>query len=404
MRSPCLDQTSPAELFSVGRSSFEYVDIPRTTTFLASVSQAPRWSSPWTLGEGFLGPIVAPREASATAVRLNMQDPWPTGPAQAGVVSLDAWNDFPRGPPNMGSSPRQRSGFIRDVYNTPALFVAQSPSVAQAYTPLSPSLPFIAPDAPERTKHLAARTARRKRLFRARRWANSQAAWLVLYFTLNLCLTLYNKGVLVRFPYPYTLTSVHALFGSIGGHMLKKRGAYKPARLTSKGYAVLVAFSVLYSANIAVSNLSLQLVTIPVSLQEFLPHPFVPPRCGDTHGMYMLTRATVSSGRTRRNTYIHHTPFNVDPRRPVQQCEDGHLVNGHARSCPGVSRAFSIISTNCIHPFESEHMAITTSRLSASFSLSLGRSLPHSRQSTPASCNLRCPHRTRLDYRSFRHA
>ncbi|KAM5536823.1 hypothetical protein V8D89_009541 [Ganoderma adspersum] len=163
----------------------------------------------------------------------------------------------------MGSSPRQRSGFLRDVTDTPAFFVAQSPSIAQADTPLSPSLPFIAPDAPERIKHLAARTARKKRLLRARRWANSQAAWLVFYFTLNLCLTLYNKGVLVRFPYPYTLTSVHALFGSIGGHILKERGAYKPARLTSKGYAVLVAFSVLYSANIAVSNLSLQLVTIP---------------------------------------------------------------------------------------------------------------------------------------------
>ncbi|KAI1792421.1 TPT-domain-containing protein [Ganoderma leucocontextum] len=163
----------------------------------------------------------------------------------------------------MGSSPRQRSGFLRDVTNTPAFFLAQSPSIAQANAPISPSLPFVAPDAPELSKRLVARTAKKKRLFRSHRWADSQAVWIGLYFTLNLCLTLYNKGVLVRFPYPYTLTAVHAMFGSIGGHMLKERGAYTPARLTTEGYAVLAAFSVLYSANIAISNLSLQLVTIP---------------------------------------------------------------------------------------------------------------------------------------------
>ncbi|KAI8990737.1 triose-phosphate transporter family-domain-containing protein [Trametes punicea] len=38
---------------------------------------------------------------------------------------------------------------------------------------------------------------------------------------------------------------------------------YRPARLDAKSYAVLAAFSVLYSVNIAVSNLSLHLVTIP---------------------------------------------------------------------------------------------------------------------------------------------
>ncbi len=173
----------------------------------------------------------------------------------------------------MGSSPRQRPGFLRDVTDTPVFLLAQSPSIAQTDAPVSPSLPFIAPDASEPSKRLVARAARKKPLFFARPWTNSQAVWLALYFTLNLCLTLYNKGVLVRFPYPYTLTAVHALFGSIGGHILKERGAYKPSRLTPKGYAVLAAFSVLYSANIATSNLSLQLVTIPVSVQEFSPHP-----------------------------------------------------------------------------------------------------------------------------------
>ncbi|KAJ8521486.1 hypothetical protein ONZ45_g1807 [Pleurotus djamor] len=43
---------------------------------------------------------------------------------------------------------------------------------------------------------------------------------LCLYFTLNLLLTLYNKLVLVRFPFPYTLTALHALSGTCGAHLL----------------------------------------------------------------------------------------------------------------------------------------------------------------------------------------
>lgn len=38
-----------------------------------------------------------------------------------------------------------------------------------------------------------------------------------------------------------------------------------PARLTTKESMILAAFSVLYTINIAVSNISLQLVTVPVS-------------------------------------------------------------------------------------------------------------------------------------------
>ncbi|EPQ51849.1 TPT-domain-containing protein [Gloeophyllum trabeum ATCC 11539] len=84
-----------------------------------------------------------------------------------------------------------------------------------------------------------------------------------MYFCFNLGLTLYNKGVLVRFPFPYTLTAIHALCGSIGGYFLLARGMYVPAKLSSQDNAALVAFSVLYAMNIAVSNVSLQLVTVP---------------------------------------------------------------------------------------------------------------------------------------------
>ncbi|KAJ7481498.1 triose-phosphate transporter family-domain-containing protein [Mycena latifolia] len=83
-----------------------------------------------------------------------------------------------------------------------------------------------------------------------------------MYFCFNLGLTMYNKCVLLRFPFPYTLSALHALIGTIGGSLLTKRG-HVPPRLNLHETAVLLAFSVLYAVNIAVSNLSLQLVTVP---------------------------------------------------------------------------------------------------------------------------------------------
>jgi hypothetical protein len=103
--------------------------------------------------------------------------------------------------------------------------------------------------------------------------------WLGLYFVFNLGLTLFNKMVLVSFPFPYvspsrlrscsslipqTLTGLHALSGCAGCYFALERGAFTPARLTQKENLILAAFSVLYTINIAVSNISLQLVTVPV--------------------------------------------------------------------------------------------------------------------------------------------
>jgi hypothetical protein len=93
---------------------------------------------------------------------------------------------------------------------------------------------------------------------------DSQFFWLWLYFAFNLSLTLFNKGVLLQFPFPYTLTALHALCGSIGGYVLLENGVFVRARLGIKENVALVAFSVLYAINIVVSNMSLHLVTIPV--------------------------------------------------------------------------------------------------------------------------------------------
>jgi hypothetical protein len=95
---------------------------------------------------------------------------------------------------------------------------------------------------------------------------DSRPFWLALYFSFNLALTLYNKGVLISFPYPYTLTALHALSGTIGGYLMLGGGIFEAARLSATEWVVLAAFSVLYAVNIAVSNVSLQLVTVPVSI------------------------------------------------------------------------------------------------------------------------------------------
>ena len=98
--------------------------------------------------------------------------------------------------------------------------------------------------------------------------SGSQLTWLSLYFVSNLSLTLYNKGVLVRFPFPYTLTALHALCGSLGGYVLMENGVFDSRALSVSENLVLAAFSVLYTVNIAVSNLSLGLVTVPVSVRN----------------------------------------------------------------------------------------------------------------------------------------
>lgn len=89
--------------------------------------------------------------------------------------------------------------------------------------------------------------------------------YLALYFTLNLGLTLYNKSVLIHFPFPYTLSAIHALCGSIGTFVLVRSRNAPPPKLNVRETCILLAFSFLYTINIIVSNVSLGLVTVPVS-------------------------------------------------------------------------------------------------------------------------------------------
>lgn len=101
----------------------------------------------------------------------------------------------------------------------------------------------------------------------ARRQAwDTPTAWMIYYFIANLSLTLYNKLLMNKFPFPWALTGVHTLCGALGSQACLSRGLFTQQRLSTKENAVLVAFSFLYTVNIAVSNLSLNLVTVPVRM------------------------------------------------------------------------------------------------------------------------------------------
>lgn len=143
----------------------------------------------------------------------------------------------------------------------------------------------------------------------------SPAFWVVLYFTLNLSLTLYNKYVLIHFPFPYTLTALHALCGTVGtSFMLHLGGMGKISspsgedsgkngirlaipNLALKETVVVLLFSLLYTVNIVVSNASLKLVTVPVSAKHLI-------RLTSTEHLVL-----VPSGRSRVHPLIHHRPF-----------------------------------------------------------------------------------------------
>lgn len=92
----------------------------------------------------------------------------------------------------------------------------------------------------------------------------SRWLWLLLYFLLNLALTLQNKVVLMRFPYPFTMTAVH-IFISGGGSLLLQLRSIEPSSTKSRKVLIVLAlYSVLYTINIAMSNVSLGLVSVPL--------------------------------------------------------------------------------------------------------------------------------------------
>lgn len=87
-----------------------------------------------------------------------------------------------------------------------------------------------------------------------------------MYFFFNLALTLYNKIALNTFPFPWSLTCIHSLCAWFGTRHAERRGYFTSSGTTlgQKETLTLVAFSTLYTVNIAISNLSLNLVSVPL--------------------------------------------------------------------------------------------------------------------------------------------
>ncbi|KAG6883517.1 hypothetical protein C0993_005720 [Termitomyces sp. T159_Od127] len=148
--------------------------------------------------------------------------------------------------------------------------------------PPFPSLSFLEPpsELPQPTPPYHSRAKFRRRTwllsllsrFRFSRLLAQSTCYLALYFTLNLALTLYNKSVLISFPFPYALSALHAFCGAIGSTILVRTGSTPVPRLNTHEKLILLAFSGLYTVNITVSNVSLGLVTVPVRVYDFDGH------------------------------------------------------------------------------------------------------------------------------------
>ncbi|KAK4549730.1 hypothetical protein LTR36_005031 [Oleoguttula mirabilis] len=93
--------------------------------------------------------------------------------------------------------------------------------------------------------------------------STKKLVFLAVYCALNLGLTLSNKFVMQRAKLPWLLTVMHAATTSLGCFSLVATGHLKPSKLSATEHLVLVAFSSLFTLNIAISNVSLALVSVP---------------------------------------------------------------------------------------------------------------------------------------------
>ncbi|KAK5694980.1 hypothetical protein LTR17_024721 [Elasticomyces elasticus] len=92
---------------------------------------------------------------------------------------------------------------------------------------------------------------------------STKLAFLVVYFFLNLTLTVSNKAILGNVRFPWLLTTLHASATSIGCFALMGMGYLEVKRLNTRETLVLTAFSFLFTLNIAISNVSLAAVSVP---------------------------------------------------------------------------------------------------------------------------------------------
>lgn len=110
--------------------------------------------------------------------------------------------------------------------------------------------------------------------------------WLVIWTVNNIGVTLLNKAAFqsVNFNYPYFLSAVHMVCNSAGSRLIfwsldkagkagdktaidaspvtKLLGVITRQNLDEKGRRLILAFSVIFSLNIAIGNVSLKYVSV----------------------------------------------------------------------------------------------------------------------------------------------
>ena len=110
--------------------------------------------------------------------------------------------------------------------------------------------------------------------------------WLVIWTLNNIGVTLLNKAAFqsVDFNYPYFLSAVHMICNSAGSQLIfwslerarasgdkaaveanpvtQLLGAIQRQTLDAKGQRLILAFSVIFSLNIAIGNVSLKYVSV----------------------------------------------------------------------------------------------------------------------------------------------
>ncbi|KAJ3029502.1 UNVERIFIED_CONTAM: UAA transporter [Siphonaria sp. JEL0065] len=102
----------------------------------------------------------------------------------------------------------------------------------------------------------------------AANWPENPVFLVTMYFLLNLGITLYNKVILkfFQFKFPWLLTAIHSLLTYAGCvALIKGFKTITPQVPLDKrrDQLIVLVFSVLYTVNIAVSNISLGMVSVP---------------------------------------------------------------------------------------------------------------------------------------------
>ncbi|KAF2152156.1 TPT-domain-containing protein [Myriangium duriaei CBS 260.36] len=86
---------------------------------------------------------------------------------------------------------------------------------------------------------------------------------LALYLILNLALTLSTKAIFQHLKAPWLLTALHSTFAAVGCNVVMKWRGQTFTQLSRRDNLIIVAFSTLFTVNIAVSNVSLSMVSVP---------------------------------------------------------------------------------------------------------------------------------------------